>query len=195
MTSSGLAHDLLRFVRDRHHFVGDGDDVARSGFEGAGFVRLGPERLNGIHQFLGLVQEGLAQTHRPSQICVHLGDQLGELGHGLDVFIPGLVVHHGNVIGVLHEARRLHNFQRINRRRQDDGNQIVRMQRNRHGQLLQFSRAEVAGAAGGAARYFPQVRKTLKRAGRMLLLARPGLRQVRPVSRRARWVLPVPQVL
>ncbi len=123
----GHINDLLLggLLDDR---VGDDDHLLRSGFEHAGGIRLGAQGLDGVHQLLLLVEERLTQIHRPGELIIHRLDHGGELRQGLHVVIPRLSVHLRDVVGVLHEPRRLHNLQRIHGGRQDDGDQRIGMQ-------------------------------------------------------------------
>jgi hypothetical protein len=135
----------LGIVGLHHNYIGDRYNLLVRGTKRAGLLRLCPQSLDRVHQFLGLIQKRLTQFRRPVQVGVHFGDQGWELGDCFDVLIPGLVVHFGNVIGVLHKSCRLHDLQRIHRRRQDDADQRVGMKRDGHRELFQFIGAKLWG--------------------------------------------------
>ena len=129
--------------------VGDDDDLLRCRFQHSRGIRFGAQHLDRIHQLFLLIEEGLAQVHRPREVIVHFLDQFRELRHGLHVFVPRLLVQLRNIIGVLDEPCRLHNLQGIHRRRQDDGDQRVGMQGNGRGELFQLRGAELGRCGRG----------------------------------------------
>ena len=100
-----------------------------------------------VHQS-GLVNEGLAEAHGPGQVSVHFGDQFRELRDGFDVFVPGLRIHLGNIVGVFDEPRGLNYLEGIGGRRQDDGDERIRMQRDRDGELLKIGGASFCRGRG-----------------------------------------------
>jgi len=59
------------------------------------------------------------------EVVVHFFDEVGETGDGFDVFVPGLRVKLGEVIGIGNESGGLDDFERINRCRQEDRNERV----------------------------------------------------------------------
>ena len=85
----GIGHDhdpLLDCLL--HYGVGHDDILLLCGLQRAGLLCLKAQRLDGIHQFLALLQKRLPQCYRPLQVGVHFGDELRELRHGLDAVIP-----------------------------------------------------------------------------------------------------------
>jgi hypothetical protein len=128
-----------------HHGIGGSHNLLRAGFELARCLSFGAECLNGIHQIHRLVDKSLAQLGRPSNIRVHHRNDLGKPGHLLDFVIPGLLVQFGDIVGVLDESRRLHHFDGIHRGRKNDGDERVRVKRNRCGELLQISGTALGG--------------------------------------------------
>jgi hypothetical protein len=129
----------------KHDNVGDGDDLLLCAFEIPCFLGLAAQRLDRVHHVLRLVHECLAKIDRPCEVCVHFGDQCRKFSHGLHVLIPGLVVHFRDIVCVFHESCRLDDFHRIGRRGEHDGNQRIRMKRDRLAQLLQVRRALFCG--------------------------------------------------
>jgi hypothetical protein len=97
---------------------------------------------------LTLVNESLAQIHGPSQVLIHFSNQFRKLRDGLDVFVPGLRIHLGNIIGVSDEARGLNDLERVCGCGQDDGDERIRMQRDRHGELLKIGGASLCRGRG-----------------------------------------------
>jgi len=122
--------------------IRDGDHLLSTGLERSSLVRLAAQLLDFVHQLFRLSEEGVSQLNRPSQVSIHLGYEVRELRYRLDVVIPRLVVDFSDIVRVPHESRRLHYFQGIDRGRQQDGNQGIRMERDWQGELLQVSRAE-----------------------------------------------------
>ena len=133
--------DHLRDIGLLDDNVGDGDDLLRCRLEIPRLLSLGPEGLDGVHQFFGLVNEGLAEVHGPGQVRIHFGDQFWKLRDRFDVFVPGLRIHVGNIVGVFDEPRGLNYLEGIGRRGQHDGNEWIRMQRDRDGELLKIGGA------------------------------------------------------
>jgi len=104
--------------------------------EGARRLSLGAKRLDGIHQLFLLFQKSFAQLNRPRQVVAHQLDHCGEFRDGLDAVIPIFTVNVGDIVSVLDEARRQHDFHRIDRGWQDTRDQWVRVERNRGRQVL-----------------------------------------------------------
>ena len=101
-------------------------------------MSLGPEVLDCIHQLFRLVHKGLAEVYGPCQVRIHFGDHFGELRDGLDVLVPRLLIHHGNIVGVFDEPRGLNYLKGIGGRGQDDGDEWIRMEGDRDGELLKL---------------------------------------------------------
>jgi hypothetical protein len=80
--------DDLSHIRLHHHHVCHRNNLLGVGLKGAGFLGLGAQRLNGIHQLLRLIDERLAQSYRPLQVRIHLRDEFGKLRHCLHILIP-----------------------------------------------------------------------------------------------------------
>jgi hypothetical protein len=59
-----------------------------------------------------------------------------------------LPVQLGNIVRVLHESRRLHDLQRIDRGRQNNGDERVGMQRDGLDQFLEIRRTSRGGGGG-----------------------------------------------
>jgi hypothetical protein len=131
-----------------NNYVRHSDDLLLRGLEISGLLGFGPQRLNCIHYILRLVDKGLAQLSCPIQVCIHLGNHLGELGDLLHIVIPRLVIHLGNVIRVLYKSRRLNDFQGISRRREDNCDQRIRVQCYGLDELLKLCRAPLGWSRG-----------------------------------------------
>jgi hypothetical protein len=103
---------------------------------------FGAESLNGIHQLQRLIRERFPQLGRPPQFVAHVLNHRWELRHSSHILIPRLIINRREVVGVgCHKACRLDNFLGINRRRQHDRNQRIRIKRHRRDQFLQIGRA------------------------------------------------------
>jgi hypothetical protein len=111
----GVGHIVnVSFIQAFHDRIGRGHNLLRGGLKRACFLGLRPEVLNGIHQVHGLFEKCLAQIHRPIDVPVHFRDHLRKLGHGFNLLVPRLLVHLGNVVGILYKPGRLHDLQRVN---------------------------------------------------------------------------------
>jgi hypothetical protein len=91
----------------------DGDDLLVGGFEIACLLSHRPQVLNRIHQLFGLIYESFPKGNGPREIRIHFGDHLREPGDGFYIVVPRLGIQFGNVVGVLYEARGLHDFKWI----------------------------------------------------------------------------------
>jgi hypothetical protein len=140
--------DDLRHIGLLHDNVRDRNDLLVGSFKGAYLLSLGSEVLDGVHHFFRLINESLAEIQGPSQVLVHFGDQLRELRDGLDVLVPGLLIHFWNIVGVSDESRGLNYFDRIGGRRQDDGDERIWMEGDGLGQFLEFGGAPFGGCGG-----------------------------------------------
>jgi hypothetical protein len=125
----------------QHDNVCDGDDLLRCRLEIPCLLRLASEILDGVHQLFGLINECLAEVNRPCQVLVHFSDQFRELRDRLDVIVPGLLIHLGDIVRVSDEARSLNHLQRISGGRQDDGDKRIRVEGDWFGQFLELCRA------------------------------------------------------
>jgi hypothetical protein len=130
------------YVGLQDNVVGYGDNLLGGSLKGAGVLCFVTEGLDRVHQFFGLVEERVAEVNGPGKVVAHFLDELGKLSDGLDIFVPGLVVHFGDVIGVFYKARCLDNLNGVNGRRQNNGDEGVRMQCNGHGKFLEVAGAE-----------------------------------------------------
>jgi hypothetical protein len=120
------------------HSIGDDHHLLRSGLEIAGLLRFAAQGLDRVHNILLLIQEGLSEGGRPIQVIVHFVNDRREPGHSFNVGIPRLLVELGQIVGVLYKARCLHDFQRIDRRRQNGRDQRIGIERDGPQQLFQF---------------------------------------------------------
>jgi len=130
--------DLRRLCR-REDRVGHRHNLLLSRFKRAAPFSLGPHPLDGIRYPFRLVDERVTQVARPLNVVVHLIDDLRERGDRFDIVVPWLRIKLCNIVRVFHEPRRLHNLQRIRRRRQHGGEQRIRIKRNGRHQFVQIS--------------------------------------------------------
>jgi hypothetical protein len=131
----------LGFVSSLHHGIGDNHHLLGRCLESSDGLRLGAQRLDGVHQFQGLVNKGLAEFDGPGQFVAHFLNHRGEPGHGFHIFVPWLFIKCREVVGIRYKAGGLHNFHGIRRRRQHHREQRVRVERDRRNQLLQIGSA------------------------------------------------------
>jgi hypothetical protein len=143
----GYLHNLGS-IRLQHNVVSHSNHLLFRVFEIAGLLRLRPQILDRVEHVLGLSHIRQTQSFRPNQVLIHHGNQIRKLRDFLDVVVPGLVFQFGNVVGVLHKARRLHDLQRIGGRGQNDGDERIGMQRDGLSQLFQFGLAKLRRARG-----------------------------------------------
>ena len=108
-----------------HHLLVVGLEVARR-------LRLAAEDLDGIEHRALVGDDRFAQRARPVEVGAHRLHDVGVVQQRLDRVVP-LVVDGELGIGLalVEEAVRLHQLQRIGRGRQDDRDQIVRIERDR----------------------------------------------------------------
>jgi len=152
----GDCNNLL-FDSVRHDRVGYHHDLLLRGFERARTLSLGAHRLNGIHYFLGLVDERITQVAGPGKVLVHLGEDIGEAGDGFDAVIPALFIKLRDIVSIFFDKPgRLDNLQRISRRRQNRGDQLIGIERDGCDELfeiglasLRWSRRRRNGIGGG----------------------------------------------
>jgi hypothetical protein len=95
-------------------------------------LRFGAKLLDGAHHLFWLVNERLAELHRPRQLRIHFCNHVRILGQFLHVIVPGLISHFRYIIRVFYKARRLHDFQRVCRCGQNDRHERIGVQRDRH---------------------------------------------------------------
>jgi hypothetical protein len=138
--------DDLRNIGLLHHNIGYVDDHLRRRLEVACLLSLAPKILDGVHQLFWLINERLAEANGPYQVLVHFSDQFRELRDRLDVVVPGLFIHFWNIVGVLNESRGLNDFERIGGRRQNHGDERIRMERDGLSQFLEFGGAPFSGS-------------------------------------------------
>jgi len=90
-----------------------------------------------------LRDNGLAQAEGPVEIVVHHLDDFRIIGQGDDGVVPVLVRFEGRItFEVVKEAGGLDDLQGIRRRRQHDGQQVVRVKGDWSYQLLEFGSGE-----------------------------------------------------
>lgn len=78
----------LGFISSLHNGIGDNHDLLGRALERADGLRLGTQRLDGIHQFQRLVNKGLAEFNGPSQFIAHFLNHGREPGHCFDILVP-----------------------------------------------------------------------------------------------------------
>jgi len=135
--------DLCNFANIclHHHDICDRDDLVLRSLKVARLICLSAEGLYRVHHILGLVNESIAQLHRPRNVRVHFGNLVRELRQFLHVIVPRLVIHFGNIVGIFNKPRGLNNFQRIRGCGQNDRDERVGVKRDWFDKFLQFSSA------------------------------------------------------
>ena len=133
--------DHLLFVDPLDDRVGDDHGLFGGGLQSASHLRLGAERLNGLHELALLGQERLPQLNGPRQIIAHLLRHSRDSGQGFHVGIPRLGIDLGEVVGILDQAGREHDLNGINGRWQQRGEEWIRVERDGRRQRLQVGRA------------------------------------------------------
>lgn len=129
-------HSLVfNVVRDDS--VGHIHDLLVRGLECATLLGLSPHPLNGIRDPLRLVDKRIAKIAGPLDVVVHLIDDLRKPRDRFDIVVPWLRIELRDVVRVLDEPRRLHDFQRISRRRQHRRKQWVWINRDWRDQFVQ----------------------------------------------------------
>ena len=105
--------------------------------------RLVAQLLDGDQHVLLLVGDGVAERLRPFEVVAHHLDDLGIVEQRDHAAVPALLRLQVLVLGVLVEvARRLDDLQRIERCRGDDGDQLVRIERDPRDQHLHLVGAQ-----------------------------------------------------
>jgi hypothetical protein len=116
--------------------------------EVAGGGRLGPQRLNRLHDLRLLRQEGIPDLAGPADLGVHHLQDLRHRGERLHARVPGFLLHRvleglaGDLRVCFLPARCEHDLERIRRRHQDLSKQRIRIERDRCEQLLQLFLAQ-----------------------------------------------------
>jgi len=126
---------LFDDVRDDR--IGHRHNLLLSRFKRAAPFSLDPHPLDCICDTFRLIDESVPKVARPLNVVVHLIDDLRERGDRFDIVVPWLRIKLCNIVRVFHEPRRLHNLQRIRRRRQHGGEQRIRIKRNGRYQFVQ----------------------------------------------------------
>jgi hypothetical protein len=97
----------------------NGDNLLFIGTQVAGILRLGSEKLHGIHDGLGLCQESIAKVVNPFRLLAQHGEHLRESDQRLHTGIPWLVLNRLDrrvtlqivvgecPVGCLHDVRRI----------------------------------------------------------------------------------------
>jgi hypothetical protein len=135
----GVGHiNNLSFEGPLHYRISDDHYLLWRCLQCAGRLCFGAQKLNRIHQFQRLFREGFPQFDRPVQVVAHVLNHLWKPGHRFYIVIPWLIINPRKVVGVSYEACRLDNLHGIHRRRQHNGNQRIRVKRDRCGQFLQI---------------------------------------------------------
>ena len=127
----GHDHDLLLHCFFDDH-VGDNHDLLLGGPERAGLLCFHAEGLDRVHHVLILIQKRFAELNRPLQIVIHFLERSRNLRDRFDTFVPGLLIDLRHVVCVCDEARRLHDFQRIDGGGQHGGDQRIGIERDGH---------------------------------------------------------------
>ena len=124
---------------------GDGgrDHLLRRRFPGiAGRLRLGSQRLHGVHHVRLLREECVAELLGPVEFVAHHLERLRHRGQRFDARIPGLALHLAfeclalNTGILLRPSRGFDNFERIGRGHQNLAEQRVWIERDRRHELL-----------------------------------------------------------
>jgi len=135
LRGGGFLHDHVRYR----------DNLLFGGFEVAGLLGHGAKFLDRVHHLFGLINESCAEINAPWQIGIHFGDHFREPRDGFDIVVPRLRIQLGNVVRVLHEPCGLDDFKRISCCGQNDGNERIRMERDRLDELFQLCGALFGG--------------------------------------------------
>ena len=118
-----------------------GDGLAFVGFEITGSISAIAKRFDSRQNVRLLVDNGFAEPPGPVDFLVHHVDDFGIVQQCDHRLVPGLIRLERAVLSeFVEETRRLHDFQRIGRRRQDNCQQIVWIQCDRTNQVLEFGK-------------------------------------------------------
>ena len=149
-----LLRDLrnLRDIRLVHDNICYINDLLLGRLEIPHLFGFGAKRLDRIHHILRLVNERLAEIHRPRQVRIHLSDQFRKLRDGFHVVVPVLLIHLCHIIRVLHETRRLDDLHRVSCGRQHDRNERIGVQRDRLTKFFEIRRALLRRGRGWCCR-------------------------------------------
>jgi len=120
----------LLFDHLLHDDIRQGYGLLGGGLKIASLTGLSSHVLDGGHDLTFLGHESLSQVDGPLKIMVHLRQNIGNLGNGLDILVPGLRGEVGEIICVFHEPGGENNIERIGGSRQDGGNQGVGVEGN-----------------------------------------------------------------
>ena len=100
-------------------------------------IGLRAQPLDGVHHVRLLGQDRVAELLRPVKLRAHHCEDIRRGNQRFHAVIPRLLVHRGlqfitfEVLVFLHPAIGLHDLQRIGRCHQDQGQQSIRIQRDR----------------------------------------------------------------
>jgi hypothetical protein len=108
----GHINDLL-FDGSLNDCIRHDHDLLRRSLERARGAGLRAQGLDRIHQVQVLFLESLAQRDGPGQVLIQLLQHRRELGQGLDVLVPGLLVELRDIVRILHKPSRLDYFQGV----------------------------------------------------------------------------------
>ncbi len=113
-----------------------------SGYEIPFSLCLCTQALDRIHHILRLTGVSLPQGYGPVILLVHHEEHVGIMGYRLDTHIPLLVVDQGGFPVLSHITDRQIDLIDKRRRREDLGEQRIRVERNGSEQIIQFLRSE-----------------------------------------------------
>ena len=132
-----LNDDVVAFFDDRDLVIRF-DDIVR--------YRLVAELLDRREHVPLLVGDRLTEGLRPVEIVAHHLDDVGIVEQRDDAAVPALLgLQVGRLLDVLQVARRLDDLQRVNRRRRDQGHQLVRIERDARYQDFELVLAQWLG--------------------------------------------------
>ncbi len=126
-------NDLYDFFLDHDHLFVVGFQVARR-------LGLATKTLNGFEHGALIRNYRLTKTDCPVEIATHFFHYVGVVQKGLHRFLPRLVDRQALVaFSLFKESICLHDFQWVGGGRKNDGDQVVRVQRNWCDELVEVN--------------------------------------------------------
>jgi hypothetical protein len=142
----GIRHENgLGFIGPFDYGIRDNDHLLSRALQRAQRLSFLTKRLDGIHEFEGLLDKGLAELSAPCQIITHFLNHLRESRDSFYIVVPRLSIQRREVVGIGDEARSLNNFDRVSGCGQEHGQKWIRVQGDRSDELFQVSRAKCRG--------------------------------------------------
>ena len=137
---------VLRYVDDfrvglHHldHLFFNNDRLLVVGFEIADGLYLSAEALNCLDNPVLISHHGFAEIGCPVDFGTHLLDDIGVVEQRFDRILPGIIKLQALVgLAFVEEAIGLNDFERVSRCRKNEGDQIVRVQRDGRNQLIEL---------------------------------------------------------